>query len=201
MRIFTQRRQGDGRQVAQFNKDTFNASNVSNVLESDGWKLVVYAKDSRRVHAKYTGGNALPSPTFKTGEKIAATFGTAVNQLVLYGMTVHGAIYDLDPYSIIGESARGAYSMPSEKFAFISATEGYHTGLYAGMTIYHSPGLLEIDMKGWVGLYDATQIGWMMLAPDSQSNLATYKRMLDAKKNHLSPKVIDKDKYPTPPLP
>ena len=70
-----------------------------------------------------------------------------------------------------------------------------------GTKVYHSPGLKETDMKGWVNLYDATQIGWLVLAPDSRRNLATYKKMFDAKNNHLSPKVIDKDKHPAPPLP
>lgn len=187
--------------LAKFNKNTFSADNVSKVLAADGWKLVVYAKDSRRVYAKFTGSDVLPNPKFKTGNKVSETFGIAVNQLQLYGMTVYGAIYDLDPYAIIGEGARAAYSMPSERFAFLSATEGYHTGLYSGTTVYHSPGLNETDMKGWVNLYDATQVGWFMLAPDSQSNLLSYKKMLDAKKNHLSPKVIDKDKYSRLPIP
>ena len=187
--------------LSKFNKDTFNANNVSKVLDTDGWKLIVYAKDSRRVLAKYTNGEPVINPTFKTGEKIAETFGTAIKQRSLYGMTVHGAVYDLDPYPIRNEGPRNVYVMPKESFAFLSATEGYHTGLYAETTVYHSPGLYETDIKGWVNIYDATQIGWMMLAPDSKNNLVTYKKMLDAKKNHRAPKVIDSDNYPMPPLP
>ena len=139
--------------LSKFNKDTFNANNVSKVLDTDGWKLIVYAKDSRRVLAKYTNGEPVINPTFKTGEKIAETFGTAIKQRSLYGMTVHGAVYDLDPYPIRNEGPRNVYVMPKESFSFLSATEGYHTGLYAETTVYHSPGLYETDIKGWVNIY------------------------------------------------
>ncbi|MCD8062491.1 MAG: hypothetical protein LUE13_09180 [Akkermansiaceae bacterium] len=187
--------------LSNFGTDGPNAENVSKVLDADGWKLIVYARDSRRVLAQFTGSDHLPSEIYTTGENIAGTFGTAIRLHKLYDMTVHGAAYDLDPFAIRGEGPRTPYAMPSESFAFLSGTHGYHTGLYAGTTVYHSPGLKETDIKGWVAEFDATQIGWMMLAPDAKDNLATYKQKLDAKKNHRAPKVIDSDEYPTPPLP
>ena len=180
-----------------FNKNTFNAKEVSKALAGDGWKMVVYAKDSRRAYATYPTNAHLPKPNpdgYVSGEGIAGTFGSAIRDQMLYGMIVHGAIYDLDPYPISGET-RKTTVMPVEKFGFLSGANGYHTGLISNGDIYNTWKNNPIEkwtMNRWINSFDATQIGWMMLAPDSNANLKEYKTLLDAVKKHKSPKVIKK---------
>lgn len=169
-----------------------DGTKVARILEQDGWALVVYARDSRRVRATYDSTNPPPPGRgYVTGEAIAGTFATAVNTGRLYGMTVAGALYDLDPTPIPGET-RTPVSVPTISFAFLSATNDYHTGLLAGTTVYHSPGLKELPggLTEWSNLYQATQIGYMMLAPDAQGSLPTFRALLDARRNYKAPKII-----------
>ena len=91
-------------------------------------------------------------------------------------LAVVGLIPDIAPY----DTTRKSTDIPSEPFAFIVGGNSYHTGIYTNNKIRHFPEDETVTFHGWFKYLHASQVGWLMIPPDS-ANLATYKKHLKNK--------------------
>ena len=183
--------------IAAAHGNNFNGQTISSILSNDGWKLIVYARDIRRVVSSYPNNEDLPENSkFVSGAGIQGTLSTAINTGALYGVTVHGAAYNLRPFNIRNRSLNNndPFTMPTEKFAFVAMANAYHTGILQGAYIYNyeSDGdpIRKTSIREWVALYQAGQTGWFMLAPDSLTNLPIYNKKFSKIRNNRAPKII-----------
>ena len=183
--------------IAAAHGNNFNGQTISSILSNDGWKLIVYARDIRRVVSSYPNYEDLPENSkFVSGAGIQGTLSTAINTGALYGVTVHGAAYNLRPFNIRNRSLNDndPFTMPTEKFAFVAMANAYHTGILQGAYIYNyeSDGdpIRKTSIREWVALYQAGQTGWFMLAPDSLTNLPIYNKKFSKIRNNRAPKII-----------
>ena len=183
--------------IAAAHGNNFNGQTISSILSNDGWKLIVYARDIRRVVSSYPNNEDLPENSkFVSGAGIQGTLSTAINTGALYGVTVHGAAYNLRPFNIRNRSLNDndPFTMPTEKFAFVAMANAYHTGILQGAYIYNyesdGDSIRKTSIREWVALYQAGQTGWFMLAPDSLTNLPIYNKKFSKIRNNRAPKII-----------
>ncbi|MGN0810654.1 MAG: hypothetical protein ACI4PY_04065, partial [Akkermansia muciniphila] len=178
----------------------FNGERISSILDNAGWRLIVYARDIRRVVSSYPKYEDVPaSYNFVSGEGIQGTLSTAINSGKLYKITVYGAAYNLRPFTIRNRRLNDnePFTMPIEKFAFVAMAHTYHTGVLQGKYIHNYESangpISKMSIQEWVVLYQAGQIGWFMLAPDSLTNLSIYNDKFNKIRNNRAPKIIQSE--------
>lgn len=172
---------------------TKDADYLSNLLLSYNWKAVLYTKDTRKVKSTHDEARMIAVGESRGSmiplEDIAYMYGNSIMKKRIHfneskiNIPLSGLIPDLDPYE-----NRASYKMPTESFAFISTTYGYHTGIYVDGLVYDYPYVsTNYSFINFINEYYSSAVGWLMLPPDSQSNIHIYQNMMNNKEYIVYP--------------
>ncbi len=172
---------------------TKDADYLSNLLLSYNWKAVLYTKDTRKVTSSHDVARMIADGESRSTmiplEDIAYMYGNSIKKKRIHfneskiNIPLSGLIPDLDPYE-----NRASYKMPTESFAFISTTYGYHTGIYVDGLVYAYPEVsTNFSFIDFINEYYSSAVGWLMLPPDSQSNIHIYENMMNNKEYIVYP--------------
>ena len=172
-----------------------NAGKLSQLLHKWKWSPVVYIKDHKLIKFPLTEDDAqeiykLYEARYENLNSLrwlyAAGVGLAKDKKGRFlpphiytegkSLNVVGLIPDIAPY----DTTRQSTDIPSEPFAFIVGGNSYHTGIYTNNKIRHFPEGETVTFHGWFEYLYASQVGWLMIPPDS-ANLPTYKKHLKNK--------------------